>query len=244
MTRYKCFISSISLFPHYHHHPMDNFINLAKQGYQTYQSSQGQGGQGSGQGQGGGDPSYGRTGGEEYNSPHHSQQGGGYGGPQYDHDEAGPHRAAGLTAPATAPCTPMRSHTVNQYTDQHNHPIDEDAAQDAHRQVYEQGSSGLPASSVGSAAALQAFKKFTSGGGGGGGGGGGSQTQLISMAMAEASKLFDQHGGGGGGKQDAVNGAAMTVTKLLVQSKFSGGTTGGGDSGGLGALAGLASKFM
>jgi hypothetical protein len=85
----------------------------------------------------------------------------------------------------------------------------------------------------------QAFKKFTSGGGGGGGGGGGSQTQLISMAMAEASKLFDQHGGGGGGKQDAVNGAAMTVTKLLVQSKFSGGTTGGGDSGGLGQLAGL-----
>jgi hypothetical protein len=81
----------------------------------------------------------------------------------------------------------------------------------------------------------QALKKFTSGGGGGGG----SQTQLVSMAMAEASKLFDQHGGGGGGKQDAVNGAAMTVTKLLAQGKFGGGTTGGGDSGGLGALAGL-----
>ena len=59
------------------------------------------------------------------------------------------------------------------------------------------------------------------------------------MAMAEASKLFDQHGGsGGGGKQDAVNGAAMTVTKLLVQSKFSG-MTGGGSSGGLGGLASL-----
>ena len=83
----------------------------------------------------------------------------------------------------------------------------------------------------------QALKKFTSGGGGGGGG---SQTQLVSMAMAEASKLFDQHGGGGGGgKQDAINGAAMTVTKLLAQSKFGGGTTGGGDSGGLGSLAGL-----
>jgi hypothetical protein len=26
--------------------------------------------------------SYGKTGGEEYNSPHHSQQGSGYGGPQ------------------------------------------------------------------------------------------------------------------------------------------------------------------
>jgi hypothetical protein len=87
----------------------------------------------------------------------------------------------------------------------------------------------------------QALKKFTSGSGGGngGGGGGGSQTKLISMAMAEASKLFDQHGGGSsGGKQDAVNGAAMTVTKLLVQSKFSG-MTGGGNSGGLGGLASL-----
>jgi len=59
------------------------------------------------------------------------------------------------------------------------------------------------------------------------------------MAMGEASKLFDQHGGSSsGGKQDAVNGAAMTVTKLLVQSKFSS-MTGGGNSGGLGGLAGL-----
>ena len=64
------------------------------------------------------------------------------------------------------------------------------------------------------------LKKYTSGGGG-------SQTQLISMAMAEASKLFDQSGGGSsGGKQDAVNGAAMTVMKLLVRSKFSGGLAG------------------
>ena len=66
-----------------------------------------------------------------------------------------------------------------------------------------------------------------------------TRTQLISMAMGEASKLFDQHGGGGGGgKQDAVNGVAMTVTKLLVKSKM-GGMTGGGDSGGLSQLAGL-----
>jgi hypothetical protein len=59
------------------------------------------------------------------------------------------------------------------------------------------------------------------------------------MAMGEASKLFDQHGGsGGGGKQEAVNGAAMTVTKLLVQSKF-GSMTGGGNRGGLSGLAGM-----
>ena len=86
----------------------------------------------------------------------------------------------------------------------------------------------------------QILKKFTSGGAGGGG----SQSQLISMAMAEASKLFDQSGGAASGnKQDAVNGAAMTVMKMLVQSKFSGGTMGGGNSGGLSGLMGLVSLF-
>ena len=84
---------------------------------------------------------------------------------------------------------------------------------------------------------VQALKKYTSGGTGSGG----SQTQLVSMAMAEASKLFDKSGGASsGGKQDAVNGAAMTVVKLLVQSKFSGGIT-GGNSGSLGSLMSLVS---
>jgi len=132
---------------------------------------------------------------------------------------------------------------VQQNQGQHNHPIDEDHVQDAHSQVYERGAGGnLPASSLGSAAAAQVLKKFTSGGGSGGGQ---SQSQLISMAMAEASKLFDQHGGsGGGGKQDAVNSAAMTVMKLLVQSKGgSGGMLGGSNSGGLGGLMSLASRF-
>ena len=61
--------------------------------------------------------------------------------------------------------------------------------------------------------------------------------------MAEASKLFDKTGGAASGnKQDAVNGAAMTVMKLLVQSKFSG-AIGGGNSGGLGSLMGLVGLF-
>ena len=43
-----------------------------------------------------------------------------------------------------------------RYQGQHTDPVDEDAVQDAHSQVYEQGSgSGLPASALGSAAALQ-----------------------------------------------------------------------------------------
>jgi len=55
--------------------------------------------------------------------------------------------------------------------------------------------------------------------------------------------MFDKSGGAASGnKQDAVNGAAMTVMKLLVQSKFSGGTTGGGNSGGLGGLLSLVGR--
>ena len=63
--------------------------------------------------------------------------------------------------------------------------------------------------------------------------------------MAEATKLFDKFGGGSSGnKQDAVNGAAMTVMKLLVQSKFGGAqTVGGSNSGGLSSLMGIVSVF-
>jgi len=90
---------------------------------------------------------------------------------------------------------------------------------------------------------LQALKQFTSGNKGSSVSGG-SQTQLISMAMAEATKLFDKSGGAtSGNKQDAVNGAAMTVMKLLVQSKFSG-AVGGGNSGGLGSLMSLVSNVL
>lgn len=80
----------------------------------------------------------------------------------------------------------------------------------AHQQAYGQGNAGgLDSSSMGAAAAMQVrsllfvvaytpllltalrqiMKKFTSGGGDSGGGGN-MQTQLISMAMSEASNLY------------------------------------------------------
>lgn len=70
---------------------------------------------------------------------------------------------------------------------------------------------------MGAAAAMQAFKMF-SGGGGGGGGSGDMKTKLLSMAMAQASQLFDAQGGGAGGsKQEAVTSAAQNVMKMLMQ---------------------------
>ncbi|KAJ8488513.1 hypothetical protein ONZ51_g3520 [Trametes cubensis] len=221
---------------------MDSFMNLAKQGMDAYQRSQ---------------SDVSKTGGHEYNAPHSSSD---YNRPQFDDDEvvrtasregSGDHS---LFSSALSFIKQNKVHmdSIHFYLtevliatavpqDEHEQPIDEEGVQHAHRKAYEEGSaSSLSAGSLGSAAAMQVLKQFTSGGNGGG-----TQSQLISLAMAEASKLFDQSGGASSGnKQDAVNGAAMTVMKLVVQSKFSGGAMGGSNSGGLGGLMGLASKFM
>ncbi|XP_006454075.1 beta-fg-like protein [Agaricus bisporus var. bisporus H97] len=121
-------------------------------------------------------------------------------------------------------------------------PLDEGELTRAHDNIYSKNDSrGITAQLLGSAAALNVIKKFAGESGSSGygtGHGGNTQSQLISMAMTEAVKLFDQSGGQVlGNKQDAVNGAAVTVMKLLVKSNFSGsGTIGGKDSGGLGSL--------
>ena len=73
---------------------------------------------------------------------------------------------------------------------------------------------------MGSAAAMQALKSFTSGGGSGGSTGGSFQSKLIGEAMAEAAKLFDQSGGAAdGSKQDAVTSAGQTMMKLLLKNQ-------------------------
>jgi len=161
-------------------------------------------------------------------------------GPQFNHDEIA-HRAGQDSSEDPNVYHKAMEH-VNDNQHAHNDEVDEGEVQDAHDKAYNQGgASGLSAQSMGGAAAMQILKKFTSGGGSSGGG---SKSELISLAMSEASKLFDKSGGAASGnKQDAVNGAAMTVVKLLVQSKASS-FMGGGDSGGMGSLMGLASKFM
>ncbi|KAF9535650.1 hypothetical protein CPB83DRAFT_25033 [Crepidotus variabilis] len=208
---------------------MDGLMNLAKKGMDSYQKSQ---------------SDVSKTGGQEYNSPHHSGQhsSGGHDRPQFDDDEVV--RTAEKEGSGSSDLFSTALGFLGSNKDKHTEPIDEDEIVENHNRAYGKGdASGMNASSLGSAAALQTLKQFT--GGGKSSGGGGSQTQLISLAMAEATKLFDKSGGAANGnKQDAVNGAAMTVMKLLVQSKYGGGTTGGGNSGGLGSMMSLASKFM
>ncbi|KAJ8702268.1 hypothetical protein PTI98_001003 [Pleurotus ostreatus] len=177
----------------------------------------------------------------------YSYGGGGSNSPSFNHDEVV--RNANEHGSGDSSLFSSALSFLNNNKDDQKKPVDEDDVQRAHKKVYEEGSTGgLSANLLGSAAAMQVLKNFV------GGSekapqkesGGDSTSKLISMAMAEATKLFDKSGGtASGNKQDAVNGAAMTVMKLMVQSKFSGaGTTGGKDSGGLGQLMGLASKFM
>jgi len=202
-------------------------MNIAKQGYEAYSNSQ---------------SDVSKTGGHEYNSGDNRPSGQTHGGPSFDDNEVV--RNAEKHGSGSSDLFSSALSFLNNNKGEHQQPVDEDETQRAHNEVYNKGNTNVSANSIGSAAALQILKQFTSGSSGHSSGGGNSQTQLISMAMAEASKLFDKSGGASSGnKQDAVNGAAMTVMKLLVQSKFSGGTTGGSNSGGLGQLLSMASKF-
>lgn len=74
-----------------------------------------------------------------------------------------------------------------------NASIDEHAIQQDHEKAYGQGQAGnMSASSMGSAAAIQAFKSFASSGGLSGGqqqGGQSILSKLLGMAMAEAAKV-------------------------------------------------------
>ena len=117
--------------------------------------------------------------------------------------------------------------------------MDEKHITDAHSQVYgSDDGANVPASTLGSAAALQTLKSFMSSGGNTGNNSGGDfQTKMIGLAMSEAAKRFESSGNQGD-KQDAVSGAAATMMKLLVQSKLSGGSNSGGAAGELTSLMG------
>lgn len=133
----------------------------------------------------------------------------------------------------------------------------------AHEQAYGGGdTSNMSANAIGSAAALQVLKSYMSGGDAQqktSSSGGDFQTKMIGMAMSEAAKMFDKTGGTSGDKQEAVNGAAATMFKLMLQSKLTGGGAsgagagaasgggvaslmGGADSGGLSSLLNMVSR--
>lgn len=76
--------------------------------------------------------------------------------------------------------------------------------------------------------------KDSFGGKGGGSGAAGNENVLVNKAMSFASEHFDKHGGQGT-KQDAMDKAKETITKLYVKHKIHG-VLGGGSSSSLDSL--------
>lgn len=205
---------------------MDTFINLAKQGYETYSESQ--------------QSQVHKTGGREFNSPdnrpHQSSR------PSYDSDEVSQH----VDSEDHGYLSHALSHAHKSVQQQGD--IDEDGVQNlknAHHQAFSSegdGPGGMAPDALGGAAAFKVFTDMMSGGGGSGGGD--MKSKLIGMAMQNASKLFDQSGGGSSeAKQSAMNSAATYAMQLMMKKEMSS-FIGGGSSGGLSGIMGMASKFM
>lgn len=224
---------------------MDNLINVGTKAFKQYSDSNNQ----SSHSQGGESNGHGVTGGSHLNQPGGGQMidADGDGIPDFQQAAHHANAEAGDSADASLFANAM-SFLKNR--DKNDDEIDESSATEAHDRAYNQGQgNSLDAKSMGAAAALQAFKQFTSGGGSSGGSSGGAasgggQSKLIGLAMAQAAKLFDKSGGASsGGKQDAVNSAGNMIMKLVMKQKMNQ-MIGGGNSGGLSGLASMAGKFM
>ncbi|CCA72055.1 hypothetical protein PIIN_05990 [Serendipita indica DSM 11827] len=215
---------------------MDNFISMAQKGYAAYTASQGH--------------QTPQT--EQYQGDQSQQQS--QGTLPVDHHQATQIANSSSGSSGNSELFSQAMAFLSGGT--HSTPVNETHVTDAHKEVYDKGNgSNVDASSIGSAAALQVLKSFMSSQGNNSDGstahsGGDFQTKMIGMAMSEAATMFDKTGNSGD-KQDAVNGAAATMFKLLVQSKLSGSgqgsdltsLMGGSNSGGLGQLLNMASQF-
>ncbi|GAK64679.1 uncharacterized protein PAN0_006d2894 [Moesziomyces antarcticus] len=126
-----------------------------------------------------------------------------------------------------------------------NHNVDEQRLMQDHEDVNNNPGSNS-AGQIGNAAVLSAIKSVLGGGGNNNNSGGGFQQKLVSAAMSHAADLYDKKDGEGqaqGNKQDAVNQAAQMAMGLAMKNPaMLAGLVGGGNSGGLGALASMLGK--
>ncbi|OAA48550.1 beta-flanking protein [Metarhizium rileyi] len=119
-----------------------------------------------------------------------------------------------------------------------NEDIDEQDAIKQHQHAYENDGKG-DSSSLGTAAAMQALKKFTQSSNSNSASSGTGQAAFLGMAMSEASKLFDSKAAqgkvaDGASKDNAVQQAVEMAMKMYFKSQAES----------QGGLAGLASKFL
>ncbi|KAJ1018857.1 hypothetical protein NDA16_004661 [Ustilago loliicola] len=127
-----------------------------------------------------------------------------------------------------------------------NQNVDEQKLLQDHDEVNNKSGSNS-AGQIGNAAALSAIASVLGGGGNSNNSGGGDfKSKLVSAAMSHAADLYDKKDGEGqaqGNKQDAVNQAAQMAMSLAMKNpSMLAGLVGGGNSGGLGALASMLGK--
>ncbi|KAL3458460.1 hypothetical protein BJX64DRAFT_279873 [Aspergillus heterothallicus] len=119
--------------------------------------------------------------------------------------------------------------------------VDEEHVVNSHKR-YEEGGNTMDSRDLGAGAALQALKLFNQGSGEQTGGGK-DKNAFIGLAMAQASRMWEEKAGKGeasGDKQSAVNSAAEMAFKMYLKSQMSGSQGTGGPSG----IMSLASKFL
>ncbi|KAL2837067.1 hypothetical protein BJY01DRAFT_251672 [Aspergillus pseudoustus] len=119
--------------------------------------------------------------------------------------------------------------------------VDEEHVVNSHKR-YEEGGNTMDSRDLGAGAALQALKLFNQGSGAEAGGGK-DKNAFIGLAMAQASRMWEEKAGKGeatGDKQSAVNSAAEMAFKMYLKSQMSGSQGTGGPSG----IMSLASKFL
>ncbi|KAI0009459.1 hypothetical protein F4779DRAFT_373357 [Xylariaceae sp. FL0662B] len=128
--------------------------------------------------------------------------------------------------------------------------VDEDDAVTQHKRYFgrdDEDENEADDRSMGSAAAMQALKMFT-GGQSGSSHESNSQSAFVGLAMAEASKLFDQKLSQGkvssdASKESAVMKAGEMALKMYLKSQGGGGNSSSSSSSASGLLS-LASKFL
>ncbi|KAF5988954.1 beta-flanking [Fusarium coicis] len=113
-----------------------------------------------------------------------------------------------------------------------------------HKNTYNDDDSQQDSKSLGTAAAMQALKMFTQGQGQSSTGAN-SQTAFLGLALAEASKLFDNKAASGKvsegtSKESVIQQAGEVAFKMYLKNQAGA----GGQQGGASGLMSLASKFL
>ncbi|KAI0178893.1 hypothetical protein GGR52DRAFT_278554 [Hypoxylon sp. FL1284] len=122
--------------------------------------------------------------------------------------------------------------------------VDEEDAVRQHRRFFERDDDDeADDHSMGSAAAMQALKMFT-GGQSGNSSSTSSKSAFVGLAMAEASKLFDQKASQGKVSSDSSKNSAVMKAGEMALKMYMKSQGGGGSGGSSSGLLSLASKFM